>query len=230
MDNIVAIIVARGGSVEVPGKNIKMLTGKPLIAHTIESALEAELVDRVIVSTDDDDIARVSEKYGADLPFMRPSYLGRDAMMWPYILSHALAELSLSDAPSAFVALAPTYPIREKTLIDASVYKVLSGGLDGCISMGVLHSGVWSYRDDAYRCLTNFLEMRPRHSRQPIYQQHYGLATTISCDIVRQCRSLKDTDNISIVVPEDPACCIDINSELDFRLAEHIMSSRGDTN
>lgn len=223
--NVVAVIVARGGSVEVPGKNIKVLGGKPLIGYTVEHALNAELVDRVIVYTDSEEIAAVGKQFGADVPFMRPCYLGRDAMMWQWLLYDALGKLEyLGDKPTHFVALAPTYPIRENTLIDASIARTIYAGLDGCISMGVLHSGVWAYDSVGYKCLTTFLEGRPRRSRQPLYQQHYGLATTISCEVVRQCRNLNDGDSINIVVPESDLCCIDINSESDFAYAEYVIS------
>ena len=75
---MIAFIPARGGSKGVPGKNIKEICGKPLIAHTIEAALKADKIDRVIVTTDDEDIARVARQYGAEVPFMRPDYLASD--------------------------------------------------------------------------------------------------------------------------------------------------------
>ena len=75
---ILAIIPARGGSKEIPGKNIKELNGKPLMAYTIEEALKCPEIDRVVVSTDSKEIAQVAEKYGAEVPFMRPAQLAAD--------------------------------------------------------------------------------------------------------------------------------------------------------
>ena len=78
---MIAIIPARGGSKGLPGKNIKEMCGKPLIAYTIEAALAAKSIDHVILSTDDEEIAAVAKKYGAEVPFMRPAELASDTAM-----------------------------------------------------------------------------------------------------------------------------------------------------
>lgn len=78
---MIAIIPARGGSKGLPGKNVRPLNGKPLIAYAIEEALTAKHIDRVIISTDDEEIARVAVEYGAELPFMRPAELASDTAM-----------------------------------------------------------------------------------------------------------------------------------------------------
>ena len=79
---ILAIIPARGGSKGIPGKNIKELNGKPLMAYTIEEALKCPEIDRVVVSTDSKEIAQVAEKYGAEVPFMRPAQLAKLSMRY----------------------------------------------------------------------------------------------------------------------------------------------------
>ena len=78
---MIAIIPARGGSKGLPGKNIKELNGKPLIAYTIECALQSKYIDHVVVSTDDPKIAAISIKYGAEVPFLRPACLATDTSM-----------------------------------------------------------------------------------------------------------------------------------------------------
>lgn len=91
--NIFAFIFARGGSQEVPRKNIRLLGGKPLIAYAIEAGRKSHLVDRVIVSTDDDEIAQVARAYGAEVPFMRPQALARnDTPEW-LAWQHAVREM-----------------------------------------------------------------------------------------------------------------------------------------
>ena len=75
---IVGFIFARGGSQGVPGKNIRLLAGKPLIAYAIETAFQSEFIDRVVVSTDDEKIARVAQDFGAEVPFVRPSELAQN--------------------------------------------------------------------------------------------------------------------------------------------------------
>ena len=84
------VITARGGSKGIPGKNIKLLNGKPLIAHTIEAALASRLLTRCIVSTDSQEIADISKKYGADVPFLRPAELSQDKSTSMAVVQHAL--------------------------------------------------------------------------------------------------------------------------------------------
>lgn len=111
-----AVIPARGGSKGIPGKNIKMIAGKPLIAWTIESAKKVKKLARVIVSTDDVKIARVAEKFGAEV-LMRPAKLATDQAPMIGVLQHALKEI-----PSDHVVLLqPTSPVREKGLIDRCI-------------------------------------------------------------------------------------------------------------
>ena len=85
-NNTLAIIPARSGSKGVPRKNIRLLAGKPLVAYTIESALNAKKLNKVIVSTDDEKIARISQNFGAEVPFLRPQRLAKDTTpMYPVI-------------------------------------------------------------------------------------------------------------------------------------------------
>ena len=87
---VVCVIPARGGSKGLPGKNIKALCGKPLIAHTIEQAKQSRYIDRVIVSTEDEAIAQISLEYGAEVPFMRPMELAEDSVATVDVLLHAI--------------------------------------------------------------------------------------------------------------------------------------------
>ena len=89
----ICFIGARGGSKGVPKKNIRLLGSKPLIAHTIEKSIDSKLFDHVIVSTEDAEIARISKKYGAEVPFMRPKYLAKDTTGFAEVMIHGIAEL-----------------------------------------------------------------------------------------------------------------------------------------
>lgn len=93
----VAIIPARGGSKRIPRKNIKLFHGKPIIAYSIQCALDSGCFDRVIVSTDDEEIAQVALKYGAEVPFMRPAELADDYATTIAVIKHAITELDRSD-------------------------------------------------------------------------------------------------------------------------------------
>lgn len=117
------IIQARGGSKGVPGKNIRSFAGKPLIAWTIEEALKATRLTRVVVSTDDEEIARIAKEYGAEVPFMRPAELASDSAKSIGLLQHALLWLKEQESyePDAVVQLKPTNPLRKAQTIDACV-------------------------------------------------------------------------------------------------------------
>jgi len=119
----IAIIPARGGSKRLPGKNIKLLAGKPLIAWTIEAALESNVFDRVFVSTDDEEIARISKQFGAEIPFMRPTELASDTATTNDVITHLVDwfDKSHSQQVSNIAILQPTSPLRNARHIKESM-------------------------------------------------------------------------------------------------------------
>ncbi len=118
-----AVVTARGGSKSIPRKNLALLAGKPLIQHSIEPALQSDRTDRVIVSTDDEEIARIATEAGADVPFLRPAELAQDDTPTLPVLKHLLDELQKSRGyrPDAVILLQPTSPLRTKHHIDESL-------------------------------------------------------------------------------------------------------------
>ena len=120
---VLGIVQARGGSKGIPRKNIRDLGGHPLIAYSIASALAASAVTRLIVSTDDPEIAEVSRRYGAEVPFTRPAALATDDAQDFPLFEHALAWLKTHQnyVPQVIVQLRPTSPLRPKGLINEAV-------------------------------------------------------------------------------------------------------------
>ena len=118
-----AIIPARGGSKGVPGKNIRPLCGHPMIAFSIVAALSCNEIERVIVSTDSDEIARIAKTYGAEVPFMRPTELSGDMSPAIDYVLHAFKKIEEADSyrPDLMVMLLPTTPLREAQLIDQAI-------------------------------------------------------------------------------------------------------------
>jgi len=125
---ILALIPARGGSKSIPRKNLLMVGGKPLIAHSIEQALASRRITRTIVSTDDAEIADVARQYGADVPFMRPSDLAQDLSPDIDVFRHALGWLRDREGYHCdlVVHLRPTGPVREAALIERAVQLMLA--------------------------------------------------------------------------------------------------------
>lgn len=134
---ILGIIPARGGSKSVPRKNIKDLAGKPLIAWTIEAAKAAAVLDRVVLTTDDEEIAEVGRRYGVDAPFMRPKELAEDKTPTLPVLQHAISWLKENDGyePDAVMLLQPTAPLRQARHIVEAVELFKKSGADSVVSV-----------------------------------------------------------------------------------------------
>ena len=120
---ICAIIPARGGSKGVPGKNIRPLCGHPMIAFSIVAALSCNEIERVIVSTDSEEIAKIAKSYGAEVPFLRPPELSGDTSPAIDYVSHAFKKMEETDSysPEFMVLLLPTTPLRETHLVDQAI-------------------------------------------------------------------------------------------------------------
>ena len=123
--NAIAIIPARGGSKRIPRKNIKLFHGKPLIAYSIETAIKSDLFDRIIVSTDDIEIAAIAKKYGAEVPFIRPEELSDDLTMPQAAIDHALEYLDNNGTYyNCYCTIYPTAPLMQVKYLKEGFYKL----------------------------------------------------------------------------------------------------------
>lgn len=139
-----AIIPARGGSKGVPGKNVRNVGGQPLLAWSIQQARDASKVDRVIVSTDSEEIARVAESHGGEVPFRRPAAISGDTATTESAMLHAIAELaSTGYKPDCVVLLQATSPLRKQGAIDAAIDLFEQGGNDSLVSVCASHALFW---------------------------------------------------------------------------------------
>lgn len=161
--NILAIIPARGGSKGVPRKNIRILAGKPLIAHTIEHAKEAKSVNRVIVSTDDSEIAAVSRQFGAEV-IWRPKEISGDDSTSESALIHTLDFLNQKDGyiPDLVVFLQCTSPVRTSMDIDMAVQQLVDEGADSLVSVTPWHGLYWILEDGGAKSVSFDYRNRPR--------------------------------------------------------------------
>jgi CMP-N-acetylneuraminic acid synthetase len=134
---ILGLIPARSGSKGLPGKNIRDLLGKPLVAWTVEAALKSRYLDRVVVSTDDSKIADIARRFGASVPFLRPSQLASDTATSYDVIDHAVAFLRSTGEEFDYVALLePTSPLREDNDIDRMIEQIYESGADSVVSVG----------------------------------------------------------------------------------------------
>ena len=134
---ILGVITARGGSKGIPGKNIKELAGKPLIAYTIEAASASGIFDRIIVSTDDEKIAEVARAHGCEVPFLRPAELAQDATPHVAVLQHAVSFLKGKEnyVPDYVMILQPTAPLRTSLHIREAAELLAATGVDSVVSV-----------------------------------------------------------------------------------------------
>jgi N-acylneuraminate cytidylyltransferase len=224
-------VFARGGSKGIPGKNIKPMCGKPLIAYSIEALRASKYVRRVIVSTDDGDIAKIAAEYGAEVPFMRPAELASDSspeiLSWKHALSEADAE---GAAPDIFVSAPTTSPLREPRDIDAAIDALAETGADAVISVTPASRSPYFNmvtRDESGRARV-FAELPGGVERRQDAPPVYDMTTVVYAarsQYVKNCRALMDGDVRSIIVPAERA--VDIDTRLDFDFAEFLIRRRG---
>lgn len=149
---VLGLVPARGGSKGIPRKNIKPLAGRPLLTYTVEAALAADRLDRVVLTTDDEEIAALGKALGLDVPFLRPRELAEDDTPMLPVVQHALRALvSEGDQYEAVCLLQPTNPLRPPDLIDRCVGLLEGGDADAVVTVTRIpseHNPHWAFVQD----------------------------------------------------------------------------------
>jgi len=226
---VIAVIPARGGSKSIPGKNIRLFSGKPLIAWAITTATETEAIDRVIVSTDDDRIASVSKEYGAEI-YRRPSHLATDEAL----VIDALRDLTSTlrregETAEIMVLLEPTSPLRSSEDVRVCLKTLVREGLD---SVATFHEAelnphrAWkieSGRPEVF--IPGAVPWLPRQKLPKAYQLN-GMVYAFRIDgLLGDTPSLLFGKQGAVVVPKENV--MDIDDERDFLLAELVLGRIG---
>lgn len=172
-----AIIPARGGSKGLPGKNIKNLNGKPLIAYSIEAAIEANIFDKIIVSTDSEEIAKIALKYGAEVPFLRPRELATDNANSMDALFHAIEFLKeQGEIYDYIMKLQPTSPLRTKKEILESVELLFEKSAESIISVSECqHYPLWANTLNEEKAMNNFIKEEIKHKNRQELPKYYKI-------------------------------------------------------
>ena len=226
--NVVAIIPARGGSKALPKKNIIHLAGKPLIAYTIEAAKRCSLVDRVIVSTDSEEIREVSLKYGAEVPFLRPKQLAQDNTPTEPVLKHCVEWLEEHESYKIDIVLflQLTDVFRKKGIIDDVLKKLLGdSNLDSVFVVTKTHKNYWRRIEGTLVRLAPDIPYFPRQQREPLYREDTGLACATKAEFIKQGKRIGN--NVEIVINDGDIPFVDVHGELDLWLAETLITKRG---
>lgn len=230
MNCVLAVIPARGGSKGVPRKNIRPLAGKPLIAYTIETALAASsCFHRVVVSTDDEEIAEVARQYGAEVPFLRPAHLGGDHVPMAPVLQHAVHYVEKEDDITLdwVMVLQPTDPLRNTEDIEAALALAEDGACDAVISVVQVFSvhPILMKRIEEGRLVPYCIEEKEGTRRQdydpPAYMRNGAIYLTRRDVLMTQNSIWGDHIRPYVMLPERS---VGVDSELDFRLLELLMN------
>jgi CMP-N,N'-diacetyllegionaminic acid synthase len=219
---ILAVIPARGGSKGIPRKNIKPLAGKPLIAWTIEAALQAQGIDRVIVSTEDEEIALVAKKLGAEVPFMRPLELAQDETPGIASVLHAIERLPDFDW---VLLLQPTSPLRSVEDIEGVVQFCRDQAAQSAVSITeVSKHPFWMYRRNEHQHLQPLIPNRPditnRQDLPPVYALN-GALYLARTDWLIENQGFVGPKTLGYVMPEERS--VDLDVPLDWQWVEFLM-------
>lgn len=229
--SILAIILARGNSKGVPGKNIKPIAGKPLIAWTIQASLRSKYTDRLIVSTDSDEIRDVSIKWGAEVPFKRPSELATDEATSESVLLHALNWIQNNEDNryDYFILLQPTCPLRNEMHIDESIKKIIEDPeANSLVSVKEASANpYWMKVINSGGYLSDFMKRKKRISRRQnlpkIFQPNGAIYISKMKHYLETGSFYAGNTSYYLM---DAASSVDIDDFLDFEIAQYLIEKR----
>jgi len=221
-----AIIPARGGSKRLPNKNILPLAGKPMLLWTIESAMQSKYLDEIILSTDSDDIIKVVENYKIKT-IKRPLELASDTAKTVDVVNHVIE--NINKEYDFIVLLQPTSPLRTSNHIDEAIEQLIKLNADAIISVTeVDHSPLWCNILPESLSMENFISEDIKHKRSQDLPKFYRLNGAIYI-----CKTKKFIEEDTFFLQEnvyayimDKKSSIDIDEELDFKLAEIILKEK----
>lgn len=229
------LILARGGSKGIPKKNIKYLFGKPMINYTIDAALQSRLKARVIVSTDDQEIARVAKERGAEVPFMRPHYLAQDDTPSERVIDYTLEVLQEKEEylPHYLILLQPTSPMRTSE----DIYRAMqimennSEKADAVISVTPVTEHPFIMRQLSRdgmltEVLPNFTNSYRRQDLPEYYRFNGAIYITTLTSWERYRSFVKMEKILPYVMPTEKS--VDIDNEIDWKLTEILMGGYGE--
>jgi CMP-N,N'-diacetyllegionaminic acid synthase len=230
--SILALITARGGSKGVPGKNIALVAGRPLIAWTIEAARMSRHIGRVVVDTDDAVIAEVARACEAETPYVRPAELARDDTLSMDVVVHALRWLAEHEAyrPDWLCLLQPTSPLRTAADIDAAIELAIARNADAVVSVAPSDQHpLWQKRLDHDGRMHDYVEREARPLQRQGLPPAYVLNGAIylaKSDILLTKRNWYTGRAYAYVMPSERS--LDVDSHWDLRLADLMLRTEGE--
>ena len=225
----VCLIAARGGSKGVPRKNIRPLLNKPLIAHTIEKTIDSKLFDHVVVSTEDDEIAKISKQYGAEVPFMRPKHLAKDSTGMAEVLVHAVTKLqSMKYEFDIFVNRDCTVPFIRNSDIKSSINLLKKTKCDAVYGVYVQHFNPYFNMLEISK--NGFVEFSKKMKQKPTRRQDAPKVLQLNGLFTYNTKRFLKFKNsyppkgLPLEIPEETGIMID--TELEFKTVEMMMKQK----
>ncbi|MEJ5038297.1 acylneuraminate cytidylyltransferase family protein [Acinetobacter johnsonii] len=223
---VTALIPARGGSKRLPRKNVKLLGDKPLISWSIEAAKASKYIDKVVVSTDNEEIKQVSEQYGAEVPFLRPEHLSNDHASSFDVIKHAIVYLGLDQTNELIVLLQPTSPLRLVSELDTALEFFITKNAKGIVSISETeHSPMWSNTLPENGCMSDFIRPEVQGKRSQDLPKFFRLNGSIyiyeTLSLLEQGKIFFNESVYGFETSSETS--VDIDTALDFKIAETIL-------
>lgn len=227
--SFLAVIPARSGSKRLPGKNIRLLAGKPLLAYSINASIQTDYIDFTMVSTDSQEIAELSVKNNASVPFIRPAELATDEASTVDVALHAINELENTGKEFDYlVILQPTSPLRTGNDIKEAIEEITDSGKDALISVcKTEHPGQWQNSLPPDLSMDNFIPEKYR-VRSQLLEPYYRINGALYIIKIPVLKSLKTffPGKGTMAYIMDTERSVDIDNERDFRFAEFILKGK----
>lgn len=220
--SVLALVTARGGSKRLPGKNIKSLGGKPLLAWTAEAALASRYIDRHIISSEDKQIIDCAREWGLEAPFTRPNELALDSSTHESVILHAMD--AMVERYDVLVLLQPTSPLRTANDIDNCLRKMTEADAPACVSVTLARKSPFlCYRLGEHDVMKPAFPVGANSVGQQIFCLN-GAVYASHTEFCLEHKSFLSDKTVAYIMP--PERSIDIDDELDFTLAEILIGKR----
>ena len=229
--SIIGIIPARGGSKRLPKKNIIPLLGKPVITYTIKAAKESGVFNKIIVSTDDNEIADIAKKYGADAPFVRPKELATDTAHTPPVIEHAVRWVEkYKGKVDVVVTLEPSSPLRKARHIKDAVKLFLDSDVNSVISMSDAFPPQWIFRTKDNKLIPAVRDKpgNPFNYESQELTKWYkpnGVIYVTNREFLRKNSSVVDPNSCKIIITDEESSK-DLDTKMDVPIIEEILKKR----
>ena len=231
INNILTVIPARGGSKGIPKKNIRELGGKPLIEYTAEAALQSEMLSRVVLSTEDENIKNIGVKLGLEAPFTRPNELALDNTPTIPVIQHAVRFMEENEhyQPKFIVILQPTSPLRTKTHINQALDIFIKSDANSLVSVTeVPHNMIpnsvmqMKYNGRLKEFIVNDQRNNIRQNKPEYYARNGAAIYICTYELLMKYNKLYDNDTVPFIMSKLES--IDIDDEIDWIIAEQYLN------